>query len=203
MKKIKLAICSIVMAIANLANAGLIEADYESINDNLAVYDTETKLTWLDLSLTAGMSYNSVSAAFTGWRYATYQEVGDLIDRNITTISNEDGYAQYIAYKNKNIFDKAVTFGKLFGKTGKGRFHYGLFSDENLDLRMAGMYKMGKETLIVYGPRNKTLNNRFREDGHAYFGSYMIKQEVPEPSTFAIFVLGMIALASRRFKKQS
>jgi hypothetical protein len=35
-------------------------------------------------------------------------------------------------------------------------------------------------------------------------GSFLIKVvEVPEPSTLAIFALGMIGLASRRFKKQS
>ena len=33
--------------------------------------------------------------------------------------------------------------------------------------------------------------------------AYNSSTEVPEPSTLAIFALGMIGLASRRFKKQS
>jgi hypothetical protein len=39
--------------------------------------------------------------------------------------------------------------------------------------------------------------------GHVAYGSAIVKADVPEPSTFAIFALGMIGLASRRFKKQS
>jgi len=42
-------------------------------------------------------------------------------------------------------------------------------------------------------------------DGHDFTldQALNIKNEVPEPSTLAIFALGMIGLASRRFKKQS
>jgi hypothetical protein len=38
---------------------------------------------------------------------------------------------------------------------------------------------------------------------HVRDASFSVTSEVPEPSTLAIFALGMIGLASRRFKKQS
>ena len=40
------------------AHADLIESDYLTEGDNLAVYDTLTKMIWLDLNVTTGMSVN-------------------------------------------------------------------------------------------------------------------------------------------------
>jgi hypothetical protein len=48
-----------------------------------------------------------------------------------------------------------------------------------------------------FGPGSNTSANY-------YTNTWLVKKaEVPEPSTLAIFALGMIGLASRRFKKQS
>jgi len=53
------------------------------------------------------------------------------------------------------------------------------------------------------------LNHNFRIDEHSqtengYTGIQVVAMtNIPEPSTLAIFALGMIGLASRRFKKQS
>jgi hypothetical protein len=44
---------------------------------------------------------------------------------------------------------------------------------------------------------------RLQDDGRRGVGSALVRAEVPEPSTLAIFALGMMGLASRRFKQQS
>jgi hypothetical protein len=48
-----------------------------------------------------------------------------------------------------------------------------------------------------------TLHNSNSSAGYDNFVFDTAAQDVPEPSTLAIFALGMIGLASRRFKKQS
>jgi hypothetical protein len=87
-------------------------------------------------------------------------------------------------------------------------------------------------TEILKGPITSSLQYTHGSNGHMYLGEYSFtsvaanyvkysttrmngslheislfgesqeSQEVPEPSTLAIFALGMIGLASRRFKKQ-
>jgi len=52
---------------------------------------------------------------------------------------------------------------------------------------------------MILGPDDR---DRYSDDGYAVA---LVRRsvDVPEPSTLAIFALGMIVLASRRFKKQS
>jgi len=62
------------------AHADLIESDYLTEGDNLAVYDTLTQMTWLDLNVTTAMSVNEFveaqgEGAFVGWRMPTFDEV--------------------------------------------------------------------------------------------------------------------------------
>lgn len=60
--------------------------DWQTAGDALITYDPITQLEWLDLSVTAGMSYSDVSAQrgvggiFQGWRYATRKQVTILWD---------------------------------------------------------------------------------------------------------------------------
>ncbi len=51
-----------------------------------------------------------------------------------------------------------------------------------------------------YGPQNISRSN---DDNEVYSTLLVKKTEVPEPPTLIVFALGMIGLASRRFKKQS
>lgn len=71
-------------AVSSLANASLIVRDWKAAGDNALTLDTATKLEWLDLTYTAGMSYKQVSSAlspagaFGGFRYATVNDVTTL-----------------------------------------------------------------------------------------------------------------------------
>ena len=62
------------------ANSAIVEADWQAVNDGLLTEDTSTGLKWLDLTETANMSFNDVSAllgaggTFDGFRYATSAE---------------------------------------------------------------------------------------------------------------------------------
>ncbi len=67
------------------AEATLVESDWNTIGDNAILIDSETQLEWLDLSLTAGLSFDYVSANlitngdFEGFRYASRTELHQLL----------------------------------------------------------------------------------------------------------------------------
>lgn len=66
------------------ANAGLVSQDLTTAGDNLITYDSDTGFSWLDLTTTAGRSYDEVAGGYggfttaLGFRYATGDEVGRL-----------------------------------------------------------------------------------------------------------------------------
>ncbi len=59
----------ILLLSTNKAFAGLVEADYIADGDNLAVYDEESGLTWLDFSVfDVVMGYEDASTSYDGYR---------------------------------------------------------------------------------------------------------------------------------------
>jgi hypothetical protein len=61
-----------------------------------------------------------------------------------------------------------------------------------------------RDTVDPYDTRVAYDGIQNRAISHGAVGVWLYRTvDVPEPSTLAIFALGMIGLASRRFKKQS
>lgn len=73
------------LAITRPAAAASFIVHDTSFGANTAMTDTSTGLDWLNVSITAGMSYNIVSShlgigqTFDGWRYATSTEVNTML----------------------------------------------------------------------------------------------------------------------------
>jgi hypothetical protein len=82
-----------------------------------------------------------------------------------------------------------------FNSTG-----YNLLDLKVLDLVTSGSFQANKIQLTFNNPQQIIMHE-------LQFSGTLVQQDqtqdVPEPSTLAIFALGMIGLASRRFKKQS
>ncbi|MDO6488693.1 PEP-CTERM sorting domain-containing protein [Colwellia sp. 6_MG-2023] len=208
--KLLLILCTaIVLSFSPLASAGLIQADYTAVNDNLAVYDDKSGITWLDLSLTANMSYNHAGTAFTGWRHATNSEIASLFQNNFTAPTyNPSGYQTSILATTE-LGLEAKIFQQLFGlsfTSTSTTTSFGLYSNEDGVLNIAGVVNDTYDgNLEIYGPDYANDFNAYRGNGSQISGTYLVRSDVevvPEPATLAIFALGMIGLASRRFKKQ-
>jgi len=99
-------------------DASLVSADWNSANDGLLTHDTVTSNYWLDLTETAGMSYNDVIAqfgpggSFEGFRVATYDEVTELL--------LNAGIAMTISptiNPGQSIYDSYTSFIELLGAT--------------------------------------------------------------------------------------
>ncbi|MBU3001875.1 PEP-CTERM sorting domain-containing protein [Paraglaciecola arctica] len=206
-----------VLSISSFANASIISGNHHTdagINVDLQ------GLEWLSWDETFNISRASIELGYggyldNGWRYATGAEFGILL----SSISPQDGYG---AFNNDatqwlwKTFD-APNFATLNG--GKNTSRLGeLFVGEDgectSDLSMScrghvRAYTNGSGWLYdTYGrtgnfihTMNKTYTGWYAQNGLA---SVLVRANpVPAPTTLAIFALGLIGLASRRFKKQS
>jgi hypothetical protein len=172
--------------IVNIAKAGLIETDFEELNDNLAVYDTVTELTWLDLSVTDGLSYNAAGAAYSMYRYATETEVVDLFSSFFSGINFSTTFGATLTNNSKTI-----EFRRLFGETLPAH-SFGMFLNDNGRIDSLGTF--GQK--VAHNP-NFVLDDP--DASKHWHGVFMVR--IPEPSTVVIFAIGLIGLASRLLKK--
>jgi hypothetical protein len=221
--KIILFLVSLVLLIScsfNNAMAGLIQSDYLELGDNLAVYDEATNLTWLDLSVTDASPYEEaiIPHRIHGFDYATGNQVIDLFSGFFgnSLVFSSPGYST----GNNSL---ALAFFSLFGPTSASS-SLGFFFDNNNKFSLAGVTKGGGK---LYTPDFPVQYNKYYDVGNSGVGTYLVKEgritfeepviaafsprilpstpvpapavSVPEPSTLAIFALGIIGLASRRF----
>jgi hypothetical protein len=197
-----------VSCLVNSANAGLIQSDYLTLGDNLAVYDEDLNLTWLDLSLTDGLSYAVALASHSDFQYASDLQVTTLFNNffGATTTYNADG-------SGTSDWTTTGNFVTLFGPTYASFFglsSYGWFYDDLGAFRRAGATASFNAEVI--GPNSTINSTSFINTGDQLTGTYLVRAgridltppvvtDVPEPSTLAILGLTLLGLASRRFKK--
>lgn len=205
-KFLKYALLSAACTFGSFANAGLI---VDTADDSFI--DATTGLEWMDFGINNHLSYNEVVAqmptTYSQWRLATESEVVDLwhnafFDDSDYTYEFLTGTLQtfYMALPDAtgmSAFDDE--FSAM--STNKGEIAIGWVADPTGGLSYAfftsdGDIRAGvSDTPSRLGP---FLNNDTR-----YRSTLLVRSAVPEPSTLAIFALGMIGLASRRFTEKS
>jgi hypothetical protein len=208
-KKINAALTCLLLLVATSANAGLIT---DTTNDSFI--DETTGLEWMDFGINNEHTYNQVEeqldTTYVGWELASQSQVlamwsnafaglGTVTDNSLHMDSLrylwfETSYATKSRFTS--IFD---VMGYNYGDARSGGWFeddanglsYVQFADASSDSRIfANAYGRG---FSYAGHRTNTVSGN---------GTMLVKRsEVPEPSTFAIFALGMIGLASRRFKR--
>jgi len=201
-KFLKATFVGLILTVSSFANSGVIQSDFLTIGDELAVYDESTNLTWLDLSLTRGLSYEQAISTYSKFRHATHTEVTTLFTNffGILETTNEIG-------SSSKATDFVDVFGPTFAELSLGRF----YDDDNIS-RIAGAYftfshvytpDPGSHWVGIEDEVESSVGIYIVYDGSLTFNEPQPDVSIPEPSTLAIFALGMIGLASRRFKKQS
>ncbi len=184
--------------LVNVANAGLITVN--EWHDTSDGYGGLKQSNFSDdifyaVSLTGIFNNTDTYEMINGYRLATESEYttawaardfvnGDfLTDTTVWPYYNQGGWSGYTwngIIRYEFLFSDSLTTGLST--------HAG--TSEGYTAAWATKYKQS------YTPNDPLISN--------WAGFVLIKtQEVPEPSTLAIFALGIIGLASRRFKKQS
>ena len=204
LKFLKAATTSLIMTICSIvsvANATLItdltERDWKVAGDTAITYDSSTGLEWLDLTQTNGNSILDTEAEsfFGEFRWATNVEIEGIFD-SIIIGSGFRSSTWLVALQN------AVVFQDLLSRNFQGNYSIGVSRGamNNTGGYGVGYVRAGRIDVYINDPRGDWGENS-RVGG---IGSWLVRAtDVPEPTSLAIFALGMMGLASRRFKQQS
>lgn len=210
-------ICS--MVTGAYANAGLISKDYSAAADGLLTVDTIGQMEWLDVSIFYGMNLDALQGAnqWTADRFhlATDVELISLFQNVGITLGLDGtgslGFGLGLGHSTASI----VAMQELHEKFGGGPMALPLIQGILADTNNDGLSNLGGLNAIssiaavnlgldIWGGGLLTNNVDFTV-GAFFVRSVDVPETstVPEPSTFAIFLLAMTGLASRKFKKQS
>jgi hypothetical protein len=180
-KSLLTAATTLALATSLSAHAGLVEGDHLNNGDNLAAYDTDTGLTWLDTKVTADMSYNDVlnaindgASALSNYRVPTISEVFTLIGNAFTEFT--PGFTTAQAAPGPQLEQVEHVYNVL-GGGGTVPTRYGLYADENSVLYFMGTAFFGSQG-HAYGENN---TNGFTYDDHGgAFGTLLVKKRTPD-----------------------
>lgn len=180
--------------------------DWKVMGDNALTYDASTGLEWLDLSETYGNSILDTEAEyFYGeFRWANSNEIVNLLN---SVLGKADNVGNYSSEARTN----AIMFTGLLGLDDAG-YSQGISRGSSAGLNIYNIETFGLGFVQLYDDPNKGIRVRvnhpnsnccFAEYNKLYrLGSWLVRTaKVPEPPTFLVFGLGLVGLASHRFKK--
>lgn len=210
-KLFKVIITCAALTITSNATAGLIT---NTTNDSFI--DETTGLEWMDFGVNNIYSYNEVSAlltsSYSGWNLANESQVLDLWHNAFSGIaSSSEKYTSgttFVVYEGSGIsgLSNFETVMNAMGYNTSG-YSNGRFLNDAGGLSSTH-YNLSRIQNSIYTNVMRDVGFTERDflvqsNGFSTMLVREVRQEVPEPSTLAIFALGMIGLASRRFNKQS
>jgi len=195
-KMLKAALAGLVLSVSGFANAGLIFSNVSVTSDSLT-FTINGDLSGYDLS-------NTQNGSNFGLRY-----FGDLFILP-TNEYRANIWSDTVFSSNSVLTGNTGTFGSLNAYTWANTSS----ALTNSDYTTQRAVTLSFNTLVdvfninstngrvefIAGWGNSNTTGRVEVLGTHHFRD---SQEVPEPSTLAIFALGIIGLATRRFKKQS
>ena len=204
------------------ANADLIQWDAFEAGDGLAVKNQATGVVWLDLTQTAGVSYNLAGDLYEGWEYANSDQVQSLFTTAFNGFAENGTEGEQLGCISGQVcYSEAQSFGSLFGYTPHAAaptFHYsfGLYANQDGNLKMSGT--------IVQNPLSNAniYSHTYARDYNNYFDNsfynlavYLVQSadegdnnlsmvNVAEPAPLAIMFLGgfMVFFRQKLFTKK-
>jgi len=197
MKFWKLASVAIVLVLTTSANAALID-------NGTYTTDTVSGLDWMDLTETTGLSYNYVfsqlesEGQFDGWRYATSEDV-------INLINNTGGAGPYNGFSTLNI-GVVEPLLDLWGYTYATNRALAMTRDP----QEFGPYEFYNSVFYLYpGTENSgdfidlTWGARVPDVGSPAHGSALIRTASPVPAPAAVWLfgsglIGLVGFAKRK-----
>jgi len=213
MLKPKLVVFTCIAAVSLNANAAIMNADWKTPGDNLITQDTDSGLEWLDLTVTANLSYDYVSnrlgpgQEFEGWRYATAEEVTGLWD----AFGGDSNYYNGLSTQNNELFELIAPYwgDLLCQQTGcnTGEGYSFAYTIDSVDAGFQNIALASDWVELDWSPTQDEFNSLYLyiNDQSAYYdtGSALVRviSTVPVPAAAWLFgsgLLGLIGIARRK-----
>jgi len=200
--------------------------------NNNSFIDETTGLEWIDFGINNHQTYDYVSSQlglggeYEGWRLATEDDVFIMMANAFLGLGATYAAPDYHGAGQLKVNDGKNKLGSVMSPIFESMGHnyviysghkfeqqasYGLF-ESTKGLGLIQQYEFtGSERDITYDDQAQfrtSVDFSWHTDNTSPLYSTMlirndIATDVPEPSTLAIFALGMFGLASRTFKKQN
>ncbi|WP_448212717.1 PEP-CTERM sorting domain-containing protein [Colwellia sp. MEBiC06753] len=228
-KFLKGLVASFALAVSGFANADLIfsEEDLLSSGDGLLIHDHVNNMQWGDWSYTKGYSVdnffqNSVFAG-QGFRLATQSDLellfstagADNITYNANGFSNNFGAsnANVAAINLLNSYTEHTISDNWSDTSGNPWIHS--FFDNGGSQNDTGYIRFNSQPwsgpeggiIDIYSIGSYSTSTAYSSSLTSPWSIMIVRdvdpQDVPEPSTIALFALSLMGLASRKYKKQS
>jgi len=197
------------LILSSNVNAALIDTDWQMANDNLIISDTNSGLNWLDLSVTASLSHDSVVAnlesggIFQGFQLATQVEVLNLWANA--------GITNYERTWVTNQFDPVKDLVERLGATVMVEEGLFTFATHTIGMAEGGLALPQNERWameLTYAPDN--LNSRTSTNHYTWstsvadphYSTYLV-QAVPVPSAVWLFGSGLVGLVGFARRKKA
>jgi hypothetical protein len=193
---LKTTMAAVLLSVSGLANAGLIEIDFDDLSNGTVVgnnYLTQG-VSFVDASITsiplAGISAPNGINRLGSYNFDQNNPITAIFSTLVSSVSLS-GYDVGSAGFIMKAYDMQVG-GNLLQTVSFVGPDIGIGTNHTLSLNIGGIRRVEFSQILVGGG-----------DGVVFDNFSFNTAEVPEPSTLAIFALGIMGLASRRFKKQS
>jgi len=218
-KMLKLALVGLILSVSGFANAGLITIGSLSSNDDGStqiINDSLNEREWLRWDVLADLNYTqtlaaTTSGAYSDWTIATENDaimfmtaLTGLTKTFATPTSFTDYNTDYsgTSYSSEQL-TSLVGDSYFRGNTQSNVawFHH---TDDLTNPPTSSPYIWLNSTNSMHlNSCSTSCDSDYASNSSSSIPWLMYKTtEVPEPSTLAIFALGIMGLASRRFKKQ-
>jgi hypothetical protein len=169
------------------------------VDNGLYTTDTVSGLDWLDLSETAGNSYQYADDPNSGWRHATNAEIESIFAQSFDGYFDTEALNTSISsygYADQNA-DTAV-FIDLFGLDEQRAI--GMYKDEDEIVRFMGAQDNGNYT-VVYGLEYSNVYSETSTTSSA-IGTWLVRSTVvPIPAAVWLFGSALAGLGWLRRKQ--
>jgi hypothetical protein len=222
--KLKLVLVSIYLSVSSFANASLIVGNQEFLDLGATTGKSKTQIETMiagdnslaGYALATDVDMSSIwlmlpymDESSSGWRGLTAAVktpvVNDIFDWLITGTY----FHNYGQYHLSNTPQGSVTYNRShsgflwFADSVSAAIESGVWNLESDNNDATLLYNRGVNSTHNLGDANTSSGDYSNSHSNNVSGVYVRSTSVPEPATLAIFALGMIGLATRRFKKQA
>jgi hypothetical protein len=226
---IRLVVASVCLAVSSLANAELVTHNNYTLNTSTNIVTHTDGTEWLqwDETKTKSISEAMSDYASDGWVLAGNAQMNALFANFGWTVGTDENtsYSTYTGYTS-NVDDSSMDkFQELFGYTHfaeGGPFGYGVnaimysmavYGDDGDNDGFFNFAVVISDSVVRGQPQpnhaelykdSRDGNNMLTTaDSSPQWGVALVRvTSVSEPASLAVFALGIMGLASRRFKKQ-